>query len=150
MSSSTAEQYNMPSTSADTIRINNKAVQRISFLEHYVHILTDQLRLKDSLLTEVLDISLAQSTALAQLCKETAKLSQTLSRLSVSALQDTSALQDMSVSAQDDPMGSKLRSPVPLHTADVAARSADPWSSRSPPGGGVPTSSHPGSDSPPG
>ena len=69
MSSSTGEQYNMPSTSVDT----NRAVQRISFLENQLqmmriemHTLTEQLRLKDSLLNQALDVSAAQSTALAQ------------------------------------------------------------------------------------
>ena len=68
----------------------------ISFLVNEVHILNNQLWLNDSLLAEVLDIAEERSQALAQLHEETAKLSQTLSRLSVSALQDTSALQDMS------------------------------------------------------
>ena len=76
MSSSTKEQYNMPSTSADTIQIN-KAVQRISFLEGEVHRLTDQLWLKDS--SHGRNFGAINSAG-----------SQTLSRLSVSALQDMS------------------------------------------------------------
>ena len=51
----------------------NRAVQRISFLENQLqmmriemHTLTEQLRLKDSLLNQALDVSAAQSTALAQ------------------------------------------------------------------------------------
>ena len=56
----------MPSTSEGSIGIN-KAVQKISFLENEVHILTDQL--KESLLAEVLDIAAEQSQALARLSK---------------------------------------------------------------------------------
>ena len=64
--SSTSELYNMPSTSEDSILIS-KAVKKISFLENEVHKLTDQLRLKESLLDEALDLAAKQSEMLAQL-----------------------------------------------------------------------------------
>ena len=53
------------------------AVERINFLENRLqmmsnemHTLTEQLQLKGSLLTQALDLSVAQSTALAQLREE--------------------------------------------------------------------------------
>ena len=79
ISSSTVEQYNMPSTSVDT----RGAVERINFLENRLqmmsnemHTLTEQPLGQDSLLTQALDLSAAQSAALAQLREE---LSQTRS-----------------------------------------------------------------------
>ena len=78
ISSSTVEQYNMPSTSMDTSgaieRINLE--NRLQMMSNEMHTLTEQLQLKDSLLTQVLVLSAAQSTALAQLRD---KLSQTRS-----------------------------------------------------------------------
>ena len=59
----------MPSTS----RIN-KAVQKISFLENDVHILTDQLRLKESLLAEVLDRAAERPQALLRLSRSSSAM----------------------------------------------------------------------------
>ena len=76
ISSSTVEQYNMPSTSMDTSgaieRINLE--NRLQMMSNEMHTLTEQLQLKDSLLTQAPDLYAAQSTALDQLREE---LSQT-------------------------------------------------------------------------
>ena len=127
----------------------NKAVQEISFLVNEVHILNNQLWLNDSLLAEVLDIAEEQSQALAQLHEDTAKLSQTLSQLSVSALQDDMVPWDSRCAPQscstsrtsrsvvqicgrpnplqeEGPPPAPIPAPVPLHAEESSAMAVFP------------------------
>ena len=125
--SSTSEQYNMPSTSEDSILIN-KAAKKISFL---VHKLTDQLRIKESLMAEALDQS------------------QMLTWLSVMALHDDTVPWDPHCAPQsrsipqtsqsvvqirgrpdplqaEGPLPAPIQAPVPLQAEEPPAPAASP------------------------